>query len=151
MPIKARYVHTNLTARDWRRLVHFYVGVFGCIPVPPERDISGDWIDRLTGLKKARLRGMHLALPGFDQNAPTLEIFNYEEMKEGSWPVANEPGYGHLAFAVEDVGAALQAVIDAGGGVVGEVETTKIPGVGNLAVVYARDPEGNIIELQRWS
>ena len=34
----ARYVHTNLIARDWRELARFYVEVFGCELVPPERD-----------------------------------------------------------------------------------------------------------------
>lgn len=151
MPIKAKYVHTNLMARDWRKLVDFYSNVFGCIPKPPERDISSEWISRVAGLKKARLRGMHLSLPGFEKNAPTLEIFSYDEMTERPLPVANEPGYGHLAFGVEDVEAALKAVVDAGGSAVGEVATTTVVGVGVLWVAYARDPEGNIIELQRWS
>lgn len=33
-----RYGHTNVIAQDWRRLVDFYVTLFGCEPVPPERD-----------------------------------------------------------------------------------------------------------------
>ena len=49
-PLRARYVHTNLVAQDWRRLATFYEGVFGCIPVPPERDLSGEWLDALTGV-----------------------------------------------------------------------------------------------------
>jgi predicted enzyme related to lactoylglutathione lyase len=151
MPISARYVHTNLMARDWRRLVRFYTEVFGCTPRPPERDLSGDWIDRAAALQGARLRGMHLVLPGFGADGPTLEIFSYDEMIAGPLPVANEPGYGHLAFAVEDVELAWQAVLAAGGGTVGEIATTTVPGVGVLRVVYARDPEGNIIELQRWN
>jgi hypothetical protein len=42
MTIKAKYVHTNLIAEDWRALAGFYQEVFGCIPVPPERDFQGD-------------------------------------------------------------------------------------------------------------
>ena len=34
----ARYVHTNLIARDWRRLAAFYESVLGCVPVHPERE-----------------------------------------------------------------------------------------------------------------
>jgi predicted enzyme related to lactoylglutathione lyase len=33
-----RYVHTNLIARDWRKLAAFYQLVFGCLPVPPEME-----------------------------------------------------------------------------------------------------------------
>jgi len=66
-------------------------------------------------------------------------------------PAANLCGFAHIAFAVDDVDQALQAVIAAGGGVVGKIATTELPGVGVLRVVYARDPEGNIVELQKWS
>jgi hypothetical protein len=45
----------------------------------------------------------------------------------------------------------LRAVIAAGGGTVGEIVATQVDGVGFLRVVYARDPERNIIELQKWS
>jgi catechol 2,3-dioxygenase-like lactoylglutathione lyase family enzyme len=72
-------------------------------------------------------------------------------MAPGSTPVVNEPGFGHIAFLVEDVDAALAAVRNAGGGAVGQVSTAEVPGAGHLRVVYARDPEGNIVELQRWT
>ena len=152
MPIQARYVHTNLMARDWRRLVRFYCDVFGCVPRPPERDITHEWISRVANLKNARLRGMHLTFPGYDSaTGPTLEIYSYDEMTESALPVANQPGYGHLAFAVDDVDAALAAVLAAGGSQVGEVAHAVYPELGTLWVVYSRDPEGNIVELQRWN
>jgi hypothetical protein len=34
---------------------------------------------------------------------------------------------------------------------VGNIATTKVDAVGTLRVVYARDPEGNIVELQKWT
>ena len=52
---------------------------------------------------------------------------------------------------MDDVEQALQTVIAAGGGAVGKIATTKVDGVGVLCVVYARDPEGNIVELQKWN
>jgi len=152
MAIGARYAHTNLTARDWRRLARFYQEVFGCVPRPPERDLSGRWLDDLTALEGAHLTGVHLSLPGHGEGGPTLEIFSYDRMVEGgSTPVVNEPGFGHLAFQVDDVDAALSAVRAAGGGAVGRVTTLEVKGAGAVQVVYARDPEGNILELQRWT
>ncbi len=151
MPIKAKYVHTNLTARDWRALVRFYCDVFGCIPKLPERDLSGPWLDDLTALSAAHLRGVHLLLPGFAEGGPTLEIFGYGQMVAGTKPVVNESGFGHIAFLVEDVETALRAVLEAGGGTIGKTVETKVAGVGILKVVYATDPEGNIVELQNWS
>ena len=151
MPIPAKYVHTNLIARDWRKLVGFYRDVFGCEPKGPERDLSAEWLDRVNSVPNARLRGVHLRLPGYDDDGPTLEIFSYDLLIERDLPKANECGFGHIAFAVDNVDDALEAVIEAGGGAVGEIATADVEGVGVLRVVYARDPEGNIVELQRWS
>jgi predicted enzyme related to lactoylglutathione lyase len=151
MPIQAKYVHTNLIARDWKRLVRFYSEVFGCEPQVPERNMSGAWLDQLTSLRNAHLTGVHLRLPGYGDDGPTLEIFGYDQLIESELPAANRCGFGHVAFAVDDVDKALQAVIAAGGGAVGNIATTEVDGVGALRVVYARDPEGNIVELQKWS
>ena len=146
----ARYTHTNLIARDWRRLAAFYQEVFGCVPVPPERHLTGDWLSAATGLAGAELHGQHLRLPGHGEAGPTLEIFEYTQLAEGSAPSVNRPGLAHLAFAVEDVAAARAAVLRAGGGAVGEVVTTEIPQAGQITFAYVTDPEGNVIELQRW-
>ena len=151
MPIPVKYVHTNLIARDWKGLVRFYSEVFGCEPKPPDRDMSGAWLDQLTSLQNAHLSGVHLRLPGYGDDGPTLEIFSYDELVEPELPSANQCGFGHIAFAVHDVDEALQAVITAGGSRVGNIVTTEVNSVGVLRVVYARDPEGNIVELQRWS
>jgi predicted enzyme related to lactoylglutathione lyase len=151
MAINARYVHTNLIARDWKKLVRFYGDVFGCIPKGPERDLSGRWLDRVTSLSAARLRGVHLRLPSYGDDGPTLEIFSYDDMPDRRLPMPNELGFAHVAFAVDDVETALETVISAGGGSVGEIATTEVDSVGSLQVVYARDPGGNIVELQKWS
>jgi catechol 2,3-dioxygenase-like lactoylglutathione lyase family enzyme len=92
-----------------------------------------------------------LRLPGYGDDGPTLEIFSYDHSIEWGLPKANECGFAHIAFAVDDVDQALQAVITGGGGTVGEIATAEVKGVGLLHVVYTRDPEGNIVELQRWS
>ena len=151
MPIHAKYVHTNLIAKDWKRLVRFYSDVFGCQPKGPERNMSGGWLDSVNAVPNAHLTGVHLRLPGYGDDGPTLEIFGYDQLIESELPAANRSGFAHIAFAVDNVDEALQAVIDAGGGAVGNIAATKVDGVGALRVVYARDPEGNIIELQKWS
>ena len=151
MPVEARFAHVNLIARDWRRLVDFYSGVFGWVPVPPERDLSGGWLDAATGLSAARIRGVHLRLPGYGATGPTLEIFQYHNAVERPASAVNGPGFGHIALAVADVAEARDAVVAAGGGTVGDLVSVDIAGAGRLRFVYATDPEGNVIELQQWS
>jgi predicted enzyme related to lactoylglutathione lyase len=125
MPIRAKYVHVNLIARDWKKLVRFYGEVFGCIPKGPQRDLSGAWLDRVASLQNAHLCGVHLRLPGYGDDGPTLEIFSYSHLVEGQMPAANECGFAHIAFAADDVDEAFQAVIAAGGGAVGDIAQRK--------------------------
>jgi catechol 2,3-dioxygenase-like lactoylglutathione lyase family enzyme len=145
-----KYTHTNIVARDWKALAAFYTEVFGCRPVYPERDLSGDWLDGLTGVPEVRIRGIHLELPGHE-NGPTLEIFQYEpgEFQEEESPI-NRQGFGHLAFHVEDVQEVLDRLLARGGKQLGELVKKEIQGVGVLTAVYARDPEGNMVEIQNW-
>ncbi len=150
MAMSARYVHTNLIAKDWQRIARFYIEVFGCQPVGPERDQTGEWLDAATGMTGAHLKGQHLLLPGHGPSGPTLEIYTHRETVEQSDPVANRAGFAHIAFLVDDVQAALDAVLAHGGSRLGEISHTQVPGVGGLSVVYARDPELNIVELQSW-
>ncbi len=145
-----QFAHINLIAVDWRRLTQFYVQVFGCIPLPPERDLYGEWLDRATSIPGAHLRGVHLRLPGWGDAGPTLEIFQYDQELEKMPPATNRPGFGHIAFKVADVAAARQAVLAAGGADYGEMVDVEISGAGTIQFIYVADPEGNIIELQKW-
>ena len=147
----ARYVHTNLIARDWRKLAAFYEAVFGCVRVPPERDYSGPVFDAGTGVKGARLTGMHLRMPGAGEQGPTLEIFNYSQLDDAPAPRANRPGFSHIAFAVDSVDAAREEFLTAGGSPVGEVVTLTTPAGAKVTWCYVADPEGNIVELQHWT
>jgi catechol 2,3-dioxygenase-like lactoylglutathione lyase family enzyme len=146
--MKARYKHTNIISRDWQALARFYEDVFGCVREPPERRLSGAWLEGGTGVADAKLEGAHLRLPGFGQGGPTLEIFQYARNEPGPGPRANREGLGHIAFEVDDVRTALAKVIRCGGGSVGEVSSCEVEGVGLLTFVYATDPDGNIVELQ---
>lgn len=145
-----RYVHTNLISRDWQGLAGFYQQVFGCEPVPPVRAQSGAWLERGTGVPGARLEGMHLRLPGCGPEGPTLEIYRYATLEDRPPPVPNRLGYGHIAFHVDDVPGVLDRIVEHGGRALGQVTRARVSGQGEIEFVYAADPEGNIIELQRW-
>jgi predicted enzyme related to lactoylglutathione lyase len=146
-----KFGHTNIIAKDWRALAGFYARVFGCRLLAPERDHRGEWIEKVTGIAGVRIRGAHLALPGFGDHGPTLEIFTYDENLPAQEPALNRPGFAHIAFAVDDVEGMLAKVIAEGGSRLGEVATHAMPEAGRITLVYARDPEGNILELQSWS
>ena len=119
--------------------------------MPPTRNQSGDWLDKGTGLKGAHLEGVHLRLPGYGNEGPTLEIYQYKEVVDQAPVKSNLRGYGHIAFEVDDIQALVKKIIKHGGSLCGELTERYVPDIGVLRFVYARDPEGNIIELQNWN
>ncbi len=145
-----RYAHTNLIAHDWQRLADFYTKVFGCEPVSAERDHHGPHIDALTAMPGARIRGRHLRLPGHGEHGPTIEIFTYDRTEPLLPTCLNRPGFAHLAFEVPDVDAKRAEILSWGGRDVGQLVTIDIKGAGRLTLIYMADPEGNIVELQKW-
>ncbi len=148
--VGVRYAHTNLVADDWRAMVVFYHEVFDCQPVGAERDHHGPHVDALTGLTGATICGIHLRLPGFGPDGPTLEIFQYNQNADRPKHAANLPGFSHIAFQVDDVERKREEVLARGGADLGRLQTIDIPGAGRLTLTYLTDPEGNIIELQHW-
>lgn len=146
-----RFAHTNIAAKNWKLLSEFYIRVFDCKIKPPERKLSGAWLDQATGLQGAILEGVHLLLPGYDDNGPTLEIFTYKNMHDCDAMMANHTGINHIAFEVHDVDHTLDKALKNGGQLLGKVTEKSVNGVGDLKFVYFRDPEGNIVEIQSWN
>jgi predicted enzyme related to lactoylglutathione lyase len=147
----ARFGHVNVTGTDWRRLANFYADLFGLEIVPPERDYRGADLEAATRVANAHLTGAHLRLPGHGANGPTLEIYQYDHVEASAGRRVDRAGWGHIAFQVPDVPAALEAVLAAGGGRVGEVVTLTTADGRHVTWCYATDPDGNILELQAWS
>ncbi len=147
---KARFVHTNLVAAHWRALAAFYVRVFGCEVVPPERHFAGPALEAGTGVAGASLDGVHLRLPGHGATGPTLEVFSYSPAAGRVPALVNRPGLGHVAFEVESVAEARREVLEHGGRAVGEIVTLATADGRAVTWCYVTDPEGNIVELQSW-
>ena len=92
-----------------------------------------------------------MRLPGYGDDGPTLEIFEYNRAEKRPETAINRPGFAHIAFEVDDVEAARDEVLVAGGDCVGDLVTVELTDAGKITFVYMTDPEGNIIELQKWA
>ena len=146
-----RYAHVNIIAADWKLLCDFYQNVFDCEPVSSARDHHGKQTDALTGMSDIRIRGRHMRVPGHGENGPTIEIFTFSENAPAQPRPLNRPGFAHLAFEVDDVDAKRAQIKKLGGDDYGELVTIDIAEAGRLTLLYMTDPEGNIVELQKWS
>ena len=143
-----RFGHVNLVARDWELLADFYCRHLGCVRLAPVRDLQGPLVDAGVGVADARIRGVHVRLPGYGDIGPTLEIYRYDPLIEVTSSVRRS-GFGHLAFQVDDIEATRQALVPGGGSCIGDIVTTRA-GDRRVSWCYVADPEGNAIELQRW-
>lgn len=146
-----RYVHTNIIAKDSKKLIQFYKEALQCKSIGQVRDLKGEWLEKMTGIKNAHIVGEHLCLPGYKEDHPTLEIFSYDDMEDRTPSKVNQCGLAHLAFEVDDVEDILKRVLAAGGGQIGELVSTVYEDGRKATFIYATDIEGNIIELQSWS
>ncbi|MBF7143066.1 VOC family protein [Pseudomonas sp. hsmgli-8] len=148
MPIK--YAHTNIISSNWLRLANFYIKVFDCKVLGPCRNLHGQSLSLGTGVKDAEIEGVHLALPGYSKEGPTLEIFQYRKYRERPLGYANSTGLAHIAFEVKSISEICAEVAIHGGKFLGKIVNQTVEGVGVCEFAYVRDPDGNIIEVLRW-
>ena len=148
--MKIKYVHTNIVAKNWKKLADFYIRVFGCVVVPPIRNYKGKDLASAVKIKNVELSGVHLRLPGYNKSGPTLEIYSYNPSQSKQKRKVNTPGITHIAFEVSDVNKAYKKVIKNGGKKIGKIITLKRADGKKVTWCYVKDPEGNMIELQKW-
>lgn len=138
----------NLTARNADRLAAFYKDTFGLTERRPPKRLSGEVVSRGNGLPNCDIYAIWLNFNG--DTGSFLEIMQYHKTVHRPTPAVNEPGFAHLAFEVRDLAQSVEKLLRCGGSLQGEITnfgTDKAP----LLVVYVRDPEGNILELEQAS
>jgi len=143
--LKMRFAHLSIVARDANMLAAFYRSVFGCRDRRPSTTLSGETVSRGNGVQNSEICSIWLTLPGVE--GPFLEIHEYSETRDRPRPSVNEPGYGHIAFEVDDIRAVRDAIKRDGGQDQGELIELGTADASFLAI-YMRDPEGNVIELE---
>ncbi|MBY3464238.1 VOC family protein [Rhizobium sp. 25PS6] len=143
-----KLAHINLVARDAEALAAFYVSVMNCELLRGPKVLSGEKVSRGNGLSNSEIYTIWLKFPDLDH--PFLEIHEHTVTHHRDQPRINEPGFGHMSFQVEDISDALSKIIQAGGTQIGEVTDFGAPDEPYL-IAYARDPEGNVLELEQVS
>lgn len=141
-----KLAHINIVTRDADALARFYVTALGCAALREPRVLSGEKVSRGNGLAGCEICSVWLGFPGAD--TPFLELHQHKTSPERGPSGVNAPGIRHLAFRVKDIHATLSAIIGAGGAALGDITdfgTAQSP----YYIVYASDPEGNILELEQ--
>lgn len=141
-----KVLHISLTARHADALARFYREAFGFFDRRPPKRLSGDIVSRGNGLPESNIYSIALNPPG--GKGPFLEIMEYDKAFERQMPTVHEPGFSHLALGVIDLQASIGRVLRSGGSMQGKVTNFGTKDRPYL-IVYVRDPEGNILELEQ--
>ncbi|BDA79527.1 hypothetical protein LPTSP3_g24570 [Leptospira kobayashii] len=110
-----RFLHVNINSADWSKTVVFYTKILSTSATGFERDYKGDFIERLTGVSGAKVRGRHVTLPGYSEGGPTFEVFTYNQFSSKGPLNKSEKGRVATGFLVRDLNAAVNKVVQEGG------------------------------------
>lgn len=94
--------HINLVVRNAETLAAFYVNVMVCVVFRELKTLSGEYVSRGNWLSKSKICPTWLKFPQLERLF--LEIHEHKVTHHRNEPKVNEPGFGHLAFQMEDVG-----------------------------------------------
>jgi lactoylglutathione lyase len=117
-----RYLHTMLRVRDLDASLDFYCAKLGLVET------------RRKASEKGRFTLVFLAAPGDGERGEVELTWNWDEEDYGS-----ARNFGHLAYAVDDIYATCQRLLDAG------VVINRPPRDGHMA--FVRSPDLVSIEL----
>ncbi len=129
-----RMEHVGIVVDDLAAARAFFVELG--LALQGEGQVEGGWVDRVVGLEDVRVEYAMLETP---DGHGRLELV---KGGDGNAP-ANTLGIRHLAFAVDDIDAAVASVRARGGELVDEVENYE----DIYRLCYVRGPEGIIVEL----
>lgn len=136
-----RMDHVGVVVSDLAAAKAFFVALG--LEVQGEWSGGGDMVDRIVGLEGVQTDAAMLRTPDGDGRLELIE-FKVPPVQDGdAGAPANTLGLRHLAFAVDDIDAAVARLAAHGGSLVGEVVR-----YGNsYRLCYLRGPDGIILEL----
>jgi glyoxylase I family protein len=135
--------HVSVTTGDIARSLAFYRDLLG-LSVRSVGELSGDEVERITGVPGARLLSADLDLG----RGQVLELLEYVGAPDGAALAMDRPGSGHIGLAVDDVDAIHHQLVDAGWTVTSEpVELTEPGDWFGARCMTVLDPDGVAVEL----
>jgi catechol 2,3-dioxygenase-like lactoylglutathione lyase family enzyme len=136
-----RMEHVGIVVEDLEAATAFFVELG--LELQGKGQVEGGWVDRVVGLEGVRVEYAMVETPD-GQGRLELVRFLSPSVRDGDGHTpANVLGIRHVAFAVDDIDAAVAAVRAHGGELVGEVENYE----DIFRLCYVRGPEGIIVEL----
>ncbi len=142
--------HVNIVVENLEDMIAFYRDALG-LEVMRDVTISGDWVEKVVGLKSVKARVVYMGLIA----GPRIELIKYDKPKAKQPDHTDKPhalGMRHIAFLVRDIDKTTERLQSAG--VKFNSDVQQVPSVQvtydndhRKRLVYFHDPEGNLLEL----
>jgi catechol 2,3-dioxygenase-like lactoylglutathione lyase family enzyme len=136
-----RMEHVGIVFDDLAAATAFFVELG--LDLQDEGLVEGGWVDRVVGLEGVRVEYAMLETPDGHGRLELVKFHSPPGSGGNHHAPANTPGIRHVAFAVDDIDAAVAGLRIHGAELVGEVENYE----DIYRLCYVRGPEGIIVEL----
>jgi catechol 2,3-dioxygenase-like lactoylglutathione lyase family enzyme len=133
--------HVGIVVDDLPAATKFFLELG--LELQAEGAVEGRWVDRVVGLEGVRAEIVMLQTRDGNGRLELSKFHTPPDPGEDRDAEANTRGIRHVAFAVEDIDAAVARARACGAELVGELERYEE----RYRLCYLRGPEGIIIEL----
>ena len=137
--------HINISVTDIEETKEFFTELFG-FKVEKEGYLEGGWMDRTVGLENVKARYAKLVIPGTETSIELIRYYQPEGGKDTHIGKANQIGFRHIAFEVEDIDSVYKKLQDAGVALFSEIQTYNV----KKKLCYLTGPDGIILEIAEY-
>ncbi len=134
--------HTNIVVSDMNRTRQFYTETLG-LEISLEVSIEDNEFSRGAGLADTRVAATFFSVPGSNTLIETFQYLNPPSRPMPSDSKANDMGFGHICFEVDDIQQAYQSLRDKGV----EFASTPVTMANGVRWCYFYGPDGERLEL----
>ena len=137
--------HVNIVVSNLAETKAFFIQLG--FEVGDESGLSGEWISSIVGLPDVKARYTTLSLPGTETNLELIEYASPPSEKDQNMGRANQIGFRHIAFEVDNIDEEVRRLEDKGIKFLSTVHT--YPKTGKR-LVYLWGPDRILLELAQY-
>lgn len=137
--------HINVVVKDLEQSKNFFLNLG--FSVQREGILEGEWIDKLTEMRKVKAVYVGLTLPGHETNLELLHFISHENLTTWDNDVPNKTGFRHLSFEVDDIESFENKLKALGIDFVTEVQNYEGT---DKKLCFFKGPEGIMLELAEY-
>lgn len=134
--------HTNIVVSDMTRTKQFYTETLG-LKISLEVSVKDKEFSRGAGFADTRVAATFFSIPGSTTQLETFQYLNPSSRPIPSDSKANDMGFGHICFEVDDIQLAYQSLRDKGV----EFASTPVTMANGVRWCYFYGPDRERLEL----